>query len=61
MAHGNQLHSLTYNGKNVATTLGPSFFDWIFFILGGNKDNLNISNEFDFGPDQSFHYGVTCS
>ena len=24
---------------NVVTTLAPSFFIWIFFILSGNKDN----------------------
>ena len=30
---------LTYNGKNVATTLVLSIFEWIFFILANNMDN----------------------
>ena len=26
-------------------------FQWIFFILAGNKDNYNILDEFEFRPD----------
>ena len=31
---------------NVVTTLAPSFFDRIFYILAGNEDIHNISDEF---------------
>ena len=30
----------------VVATLAPSIFNWIFFILGSNKDSYNISDEF---------------
>ena len=33
---------------------------WIFFILAGNKDNYNISDEFEFRPDQTSDCGVSC-
>ena len=35
-------------------------FQWIFFILAGNKDNYNISDEFEFRPDLTFYCGVCC-
>ena len=31
--------------NNVVTTLAPFFFDWIFFILAGNKDNHKSLDE----------------
>ena len=31
---------------------------WIFFILAGNKDNYNISDEFEFRPDPTSDCGV---
>ena len=34
--------------------------DLVFFILAGNWANLKVSDEFNFGPDQSLHSGVTC-
>ena len=34
------------------------FFYWICVKLAGNEDSHKISNEFDFGPDQTFHFGV---
>ena len=33
---------------NFVTTLVPSFFDWILFILSGNKDNHKSMDEFEF-------------
>ena len=33
---------------------------WIFFILAGNKNNYNISDEFEFGPDLTSDCGVSC-
>ena len=34
--------------------------DLIFFKLAGNKDMHNIMNEFEFWPDQTTDYGVSC-
>ena len=34
--------------------------DPIFFKLAGNKDMHNIMNEFEFRPDQTTNYGVSC-
>ena len=45
---------------NVVSTLAPSFFDRIFFILAGNKDIHNISNEFEIQPDWTKDCGVSC-
>ena len=33
-------------------TLAPSFFDRIFFILAGNENIHNISDEFEIRPDR---------
>ena len=35
-------------------------FDRIFFILAGNEDNQNISDEFEFRPDPTRDCGVSC-
>ena len=32
----------------------------IFFKLAGNKDMHNIMNEFEFRPDRTTDYGVSC-
>ena len=32
----------------------------ILFILAGNEDMLKISDEFEFLPDQTSDYGVSC-
>ena len=34
--------------------------DPIFFKLAGNKDMHNIMNEFEFRPDRTTDYGVSC-
>ena len=34
-------------------------FQWIFCILAGNKDNYNISDEFEFRPDPTSDCGVS--
>ena len=36
-----------------------SLFDRIFVKRAGNQDRHNISDEFEFGPDRSSHFGVT--
>ena len=35
-------------------------FDWIFFILAGNEDIHNISDEFEIRPDRTKDCGVSC-
>ena len=35
-------------------------FDRIIIKVAGNQDKHNSSDEFDFGPDQNTHFGVTC-
>ena len=40
---------------------GSSFiFDRIIIKVAGNQDRYKSSDEFDFGPDQTTHFGVTC-
>ena len=35
-------------------------FSWFFVKLAGNQDRYKISEEFDFGPDRTLHFGDTC-
>ena len=35
-------------------------FDQIFFKLSGNEDIHKISNDFDYGADQTIRFRVTC-
>ena len=35
-------------------------FDWIIIRVTGNQDRHKSSDEIDFGPDQTTHFGVTC-
>ena len=35
-------------------------FHRIFVILAGNEDNHNISDKFEFGPDWTKDFGVSC-
>ena len=36
-------------------------FDRIIIKVAGNQDSHKSSDEFDFGPDQTTHFGVTCT
>ena len=45
---------------NVVSTLAPSFFYQIFFILAGKEDIHNISDEFEIGPDRTKDCEVSC-
>ena len=40
--------------------LSAIIFQWIFFILAGNKDNYNISDGFKFQLDPTSDCGVSC-
>ena len=46
----------TYNGRNVVSSLVNSFFEWIFIILAGNKDNHKGLNGFEFLQDPISNY-----
>ena len=35
-------------------------FDWIIIKVAGNQDRHKSSVKFDFGPNQTTHFGVTC-
>ena len=35
-------------------------FDWIFFILAGNKDNHKSFDEFEFQRNSTTYCGVSC-
>ena len=35
-------------------------FDRIIIKVAGNQDRHKSSDEFDFGPDQTIHFGVIC-
>ena len=58
--HGNRKPPLTYNGENNVFTLFSVTFDPILFILAGNEYMHKISNEFEFQPDRTTDYGVSC-
>ena len=47
--------SFSYNEENIVATLARSLF-----LLAGNKDNHNISDEFEFRPDPTKDCGVSC-
>ena len=44
----------------LARLKGPFIFDRIFFILAGNEDTHNISDEFEIRPDRTKDCGVSC-
>ena len=44
----------------VVATQASLFFSGSFFILAGNKNNYNISDEFEFRPDLISDCGVSC-
>ena len=58
--HGNRKPPLTYNGENGVSNFFSVAFDPILFILSGNEDMHKISDEFEFWPDQTCDYGVSC-
>ena len=55
---GNRKPPLTYNGENLH--LFSIVFDPILFILADNKDMHKILDEFEFRPDRTTDYGVSC-
>ena len=45
-----------YNVVNIQA----SPFDWIFFIIAGNKDNYKVSDELEILSDPTMDWGVSC-
>ena len=58
--HGNRKSPLTHNGENDASTFSRLFLYAIPFILAGNEGIHKISDEFEFWPDRTTDYGVSC-
>ena len=59
--HGNRKPPLTYNEENGVSTCFSVAIDPILFILAGKEDMHKISDEFEFPPDRTTDYGVSCS
>ena len=55
--HGNRKPPLTYNGENGVSTFFQLF---LILILAGDVDMHKISDEFEFRPDRTTDYGVSC-
>ena len=51
---------LTYNGENDVSTFSWLFLIRSFFILAGNKAMHKILDEFEFWPNWTTDYGVSC-
>ena len=58
--HDNRKSPLTYNGENDVSHLFSGVFDPILFILADNEDMHKISNKFEFRPDWTTDYKVSC-
>ena len=52
--------SITGVVERLHKVLGQVVFDLILFILAGNKDMHKISEEFEFRPDKTTDYRVSC-
>ena len=58
--HGNRKPPLTYNGGKWCLHFFSVAFNPILFILAGNEDMHEISDEFELRPDLTTDYGVSC-
>ena len=58
--HGNRKPPLTCNEENDVSTFFSVVFYPILFILAGNENMHKISDEFEFRPDRTSDYGVSC-
>ena len=50
----------TYDGRNLVSTLAPSFFKSIILIIAGNEDMHESLDEFKFLPDAITNSRVIC-
>ena len=51
---------INYNGKNSVATFSRLFFYLILFILAGNDDMHESSEEFEIRPDPTTDRRVSC-
>ena len=51
---------LIYNGENDVSIFSRVVFYPILFILAGNEDMHKTLEEFEFWPDRTTDYGVSC-
>ena len=58
--HGNRKPPLTYNGGKWCLHFFSVAFNPILFILAGNEDMHEISDELELRPDLTTDYGVSC-
>ena len=58
--HGNRKPPIDLQWGKRCLHLFSVVFDLILFILAGNEDMHNISNSFEFRPDRTTVYGVSC-
>ena len=58
--HGNRKPRLTYHGENDVSTISRLVLIRSFFILAGKEDVHKILDEFEFRPDRTTDYGVSC-
>ena len=58
--HGNSKPPLIYNGESDVSTFFSVVFDPILFMLAGNEDMHKLADEFEFRPDWTTDYGVSC-
>ena len=62
--HGNRKPPLTYNGDNGVATFSRLLLIrsrlLLILILAGNEDMHKISDKFEFQPDQTTDYWVSC-
>ena len=58
--HGNRKPPLTHNGENGVSTFSRLLFYPILLLLAGNEDKHKISDEFEFRPDRTTDYRVSC-
>ena len=57
-AEGSQGEPIVYHGSVVRRRPFSVTFNRNFVKLTGNEDGHKISDEFEFGPGRTFHYGV---
>ena len=58
--HGNRKPPLTYKSGKWCLQLFLVAFGSILFVLAGNEDMHKISDKFEFRPDRTTDYGVSC-
>ena len=58
--HGNRKPPLTYNGENDVSTFPRLFLIQSFLYLQVTEDMHKISDEFEFQPDRTTDYRVSC-